>query len=287
MADSRRARLGELVDRYQNQRARDPSFRLADMRAEAGDLYDELTELVQGLGAIETCFADDLPDDREEPDPPPPRRLWMLALVGVAAALATAIGLRGGVANSASELVAYPPAVVFADGQQVGETPWRGNSGRTVTLRRKGFKDRSVRLDSSRTVHLEPISPFGPATLRTLGHAYGTMARMPRAPPARVRGDARVSVDALRVGDSDAFARELARYPEVVRDRAYIRVLAIANLIAGQLHAEAYAAAVDLAKDDAARHSALRLQLEALWGLDVVETGLYREVFARWNASRP
>lgn len=286
MADSRSARLGELVDRYQNQRAGNPSFRLADMRAEAGELYDELKELVRGLGAIETCFADDLPDDTVEPDPPA-RRFWILALVGIAMALAVAVGFRGSDATPALDLVAYPPAAVFADGQQVGETPWRQKPGRTVTLRREGFMDRTVTLRSSRTVHLDPLAPFDPATLRTLGDVYGTLARLPSAPPARVRGDAPASGEVPRVTDPDAFARESARYPEAVRGRACIRALVIANLIAGRLHAEAYAAAVELAADDAARHTALRLQLEALWGLGLVETGRYREAHARWIASRP
>ncbi len=286
MCDSRDARLGELVDLYQTSRASDLTFRLENLRDEAGEHYEDLVRLVRGLGEIEACFAEVEPDP-VAPRHPSPSRRWIAVPVGLVIVLAAGFGFWPSDSADSLELVAIPSAEVFQDGRRIGETPWPGERGQTITLRREGFVDLRVTLASSRVVHLEPTSGFDAATLDAIGRAYGTLARLPRVPPARVRGDGGVPDDALRVADPNAFERELARYPISVRDHAGIRTLVIANLIAGRLCAEGYAAAADLATDGPARHTALRMQLEALWGLDLVETELYRDLHAQWVASRP
>jgi serine/threonine protein kinase len=187
------------------------------------------------------------------------------------------------------EVEIFPGAEVTLNGDPLGAATWSGEIDRgdyTLTARLERFEDYVDKFslgpgaERSITYHLRPKDPFDLTTLALLSKAYD--ARLEEPVEERPRGLSQEPLGAaLQASQPQAFAQRLARFDAEVRQRPYIHLFAIQQLLDDGLFPEAYHAAIALADKHPNRRTPLRYALEALKRLRLEDRELYHELFQR------
>lgn len=300
--DTHDARLGALLEHYQDLRALDPTATVDRLQAEAGDLYPEFAELAACLdtfdsaprrrGAAQPSAPE--PDGRPSAPEPDGRR----RAVGIAFGLLVLISggvwiMARGPTPARLEVVTHPLAKVEINGN-----PYDGELFVAGTLRvhaeQVGFEPAAATVtidgtDTRLTLHLAPRDPFDPVRVEIIAASYGieenaATTALPRPVGINTVSEAQVQA-ALEIANPEALHRELERYPEAVRRRPDIQHLASRQLFRATLYAESYAMARELADAYPHHPETWKHCARALWGLELVESALYREILERYDAA--
>jgi serine/threonine protein kinase len=213
-----------------------------------------------------------------------------IAIVAAALLIAVSIGAWSLLRPLNLEVRVHPGGTVSIDGEPMGtgSGSWKVSRGRhTVRVTLDQFEPSEEHVDLSdnltMSIHLRPKDPFGELDL--LANTYGGNADLPALVRARGRSD-EPYLDRLTVTDKGALAERLAKYPEAVRERPYIRLFAIRQLLDDELFPEAYAAAADLAQEYPDRAEPLKLALAALDRLGLSDRPIYAKLFAKAMEAR-
>ncbi len=284
------ARLGALLDRYQQLRDVDPDASVGELREDAGADFDEFVQLARCLDELQdgTCAAH--PPTASGTPRTAARRT--LVITGALAALALTAWWISRPGPAILRVQVHPAADVIVDG-----LPYREEAldpGRhEVVIALDGFRRHAATIeiegdDVLHVAHLVPLDPFDEDALRSLAKSYGVEEGAADELLPKPRGAEPPSPDerALRIEHPEAFAMELRRYPPEVRERDDIRYLAARQLFRAGLFAESYAALRDLTNRHPARPEPWHHAARALWGLGLVETALYRDVLAGRDRAR-
>lgn len=229
------------------------------------------------------------------------RRFLLTNLRGIAAAatsllLVAAFLIWWGTRPAILDVSTTPGATLALNGRALGTGEYRGEVRRgshLLTAEREGFRPERKSFDvgprerATFVLNLMPRDPFDRRALAVLAEAYERPAPMPSDDPPRPRGGGEEPIGGLLgLHRPEAFAAELAAYPEKVRGEPAIRVMAVARLLQGRLHAEALAAARDLIREFPGRREPYRLALLALASLGLEGSALYRELHQGFTDAR-
>ncbi len=243
MDSSADTRLGELLGRYQRLRAEDPRITIAALRDDAGPLYDELVALVDCLDLV-----------LEDGDAP----------VAAAGAQAPQTRSRSRGLAVAGALAAIVVAAVLWPRSE--PTPSSGSpaAARPYTL---------------------PADPFDfegvEAVARSQGITFRALEAVLPRPVGKERRDAR-RVLASEPLDEEAIALERGRMADPLRTKTVGRYIVAERLYRSARFRAAFREAEGLIGDHPGRRVPLALALYSLWGLDLVESNLYEELYARY-----
>jgi hypothetical protein len=187
------------------------------------------------------------------------------------------------------EVEIFPAGVVTLNGESLGAGRWEGEIERgdyELVAKLERFRNYVQKFslgpggEKSITYHLRPNDPFDFETLALLAKAYDASVEEPIE--ERPRGLSQNPIgEALEMAHPQAFAQRLARYDESVRERPYIHLFAIQQLLDDGLFPEAYHTAVALAEKHPGRRAPLLYALEALKRLRLEDRELYHEWFRR------
>ncbi|MHC4974264.1 MAG: serine/threonine-protein kinase [Planctomycetota bacterium] len=215
------------------------------------------------------------------------RRRQEVAVVAGLVLVALVIGFWWFTRPAFLEVEIFPEGVVTLNGDRLGVGNWSGEVDRgdyTLVARADRFVDYVDTFslgaggERSITYHLRPKDPFDTETLAVLAKAYGARVEEPIA--VRPRGLSQEPLGAaLQVSQPQAFAQRLSVFDPDVRERPYIQLFAIQQLLDDGLFPEAYHASVALAEKHPGRRAPLRYALEALRRLHLEDRELYHEHF--------
>ncbi|MHC4549428.1 MAG: serine/threonine-protein kinase [Planctomycetota bacterium] len=210
------------------------------------------------------------------------------AVVAGVVLVAVVVGLWWFTRPGFLEVEIFPGGEVTLNGDPLGAATWSGEIDRgdyTLVARRERFEEYVKRFSlgpggqRSITYHLRPKDPFD---LALLAEAYGVSVQEPVVVRSRGLSDEPIGKE-LELSDPKAFAQRLAQFEAPIRDRPYVQLFAIDQLLQDGLFPEAYAAARALAEKHPDEPVPVQYALEALRRLGLDDRPLYRDLLRWWE----
>ena len=294
MNESRDTRLGRLLARYEELRARDPSARIDVLKNEAGPDFGELVELATCLDWVARTHS--VPVAGEQSRPAAKRTggwrygLWVMGAIAAAIPL---LPTRKPPSPAVLEVRSVPGGLVTVDGAPI---PASVSPGRhLLRITRRGFHplEREVDVGSgervSITENLRPIDAFSAAVLRTLAAefqvSYDPLPDNLPPPFSKPLPDPDVSTLQPDEHERRALELELARLPEVWRSLPSGRLIVCTRLVRLAQYRAALLVANQLLDTAPSHRSPLVVALHALWGLRLTRHRTYAELHKRYLAA--